>query len=158
MKLKKPGKQSLFEIAALIEDRFNFSNNPSYDGGIHKAILEFSEGHEPRTEFIFLSKLSCALIKLLNGKDGEAFFKKVDGFKDYDEAFDRLTKFNKLMVALTHWHVDGFIQYKRIMDGSKFFSEEEKAALSDVYLWGEGNEGEKKSKGEEVLTAASINY
>jgi hypothetical protein len=155
--LKQFSKKTTSEIAATLEDKFGFGNKPYYDGGVHSAVIDFCKGYEPRTEFIHLSKLSFALIKLLKNQNGENFFKKLEGFKDYDQAFDRLKKFNKLMVALTHWHVDAFIQYKRMLDGTKSFSPGERVAIAQLYFEDYGyNQGEKKELREEVLTADII--
>lgn len=126
-------------------------------GGIIVHLLNYLMYREPRTEFISLQKLMFAIMKQYHDKSFRRELKKISGFENFLDGYQRLLDLSILFGCLSNWKVDRYLQLARFQAGIKeFYGDAEIEALDQLYINENGNNDKKQKMFEEVLSAELI--
>lgn len=144
------------QLIKMMEKDLNFK--PPTDGGINYAFLKFTEGFEPRSEFLKLNSLMNRLLNLYQTDEGRKLFSGVKGFKDFYKGAERLERIFYFTATFWDWKVDAYIQYLRLKNSKEEMSPLDKATIYDLYIkeCGNNEEGSLTPSPRELVLSSGI--
>lgn len=148
--LVKPAPaNAIKKVRKQMESEFTVNGNLDYSS-ITEALMQLTDGREPRNVFISGANLMRKLTRYFASSNGRKSFKKIPGFKNEDEAFEHIYRLRQFFIAMANWRVDGYINLVRLQQGRKNFTVGEIAALKDLYVDRQGLNDEYV---EQIITA-----